>query len=176
MSSDGNAPSVELLRWPADAARREELRREGRPRILLLGPNDLPPGLADHEDWVRVPVDERDLSARIQRLVHQARPVRDLQPGDIVVDENGLVRWQGHWVATPPIEADILRRLAETPGRMVARDELVALVWGAAPRQAHSLDSRIYTLRSRLQPVGLAVHTIRGRGFVLTTITSAETT
>ena len=175
--SGGNVLSpVELLHWPADADRREELRRAGRPRLLLLGAGDLPPGLADLEDWVRLPVDERDLSARIQRLAQRAAAAHDLQPGEITVDEDGFVRWNGNKVSTPPIESEIMRRLAQSPNRMVPRDELITLVWGEQHRQSHSLDSRIFTLRSRLQPLGLAVRTIRGRGFVLTTITSEETT
>ena len=162
-------PPVELLHWPADADRREQLRREGRPRLLLLGAGDLPPGLAELEDWVRLPADERDVSARIQRLAQQASAKLDIQPGDVTVDDDGLVRWDGRCVATPPIETELVRRLAATPNRLVLREELIALVWGGQRRESHSLDSRIFTLRSRLQPLGLAVHTIRGRGFVLTT-------
>jgi DNA-binding winged helix-turn-helix (wHTH) protein len=171
-----SSPPVELLHWPADADRREELRRAGRPRLLLLGADELPPGQADLEDWIRLPADEHDLSERLQGLAQRASTHREVLPGDVTVDEDGLVRWGDSWVALPPLESAIMARLVSTPGRLVARDELIHLVWGDQPPRSHSLDSRIFTLRSRLQPLGLAVHTIRGRGFLLTTISSKTTT
>jgi len=173
---DATAPSVELLHWPADADRREELRREGRPRLLLLGPDDLPPGQTALEDWIRLPASERDVSARIQRLVQRAEPTDELHPGEVVVDEGGIARWARRSVALSPTEAKIVHRLAQAPGRLVTRDQLVTALWGDRPHQPHSLDSRIHRVRVRLQALGLEVRTIRGRGFVLTTTTSADPT
>lgn len=165
--STRTAPVVELLHWPAEADRRELLRREGRPRLLLVAPACVPPGLADHEDWVLLPVDERDLSARLQRLAGHARAGSTLVAGEIEVHD-GTVRWRGREVAVTPKEAALVTRLAATPDRLVRRGELMDIVWGQAPRRPHSLDSRIHALRARLRPLGLALCTVRGRGFVLT--------
>ena len=157
---------VELLQWPADADRREELRREGRPRLLLVGPGVYPPGLFELEDWVRLPADERDVSVRLQRLSHVGRPA-PLAPGDVVVDDRGLVHWRGGRAVLPATEAAMMRVLAEEPGRLVTRARLMAVAWPDGGRRANSLDSRVFTLRRRLARIGLAIDTVRTHGFLL---------
>jgi hypothetical protein len=62
---------IEVLRWPADAARREELVLERRPRLLLVEPGATPPPPDGHEDWIRMPADQRDVSARLGRLARR---------------------------------------------------------------------------------------------------------
>ena len=70
--ADMATPSVELVRWPEASGRRAELAAVGALRLLLVGPGDeVPLVIDDEEDWVRTPVDERDLWARIKGL--QAR-------------------------------------------------------------------------------------------------------
>jgi DNA-binding winged helix-turn-helix (wHTH) protein len=157
---------VELLQWPADADRREELRRDGRPRLLLVGPDVFPPAISELEDWVRLPADERDVYVRLQRLSHLA-VAEPLGPGDVVVDDHGLLSWRGGRVALPDTEAAMMRLLAEDPGRVVTRDQLMASAWPEGGRQAHSLDSRVFTLRKRLGRIGLVLDTVRNHGFRL---------
>jgi DNA-binding winged helix-turn-helix (wHTH) protein len=164
---------VELLQWPADADRREELRRDGRPRLLLVGPGVYPPAISELEDWVRLPADERDVYVRLQRLSHLA--VDDpLGPGDVVVDDHGLVSWRGGRVALPDTEAAMMRLLIEEPGRVVTREQLMAVAWPGGGRQAHSLDSRVFTLRRRLDRIGLVLDTVRNHGFVLSEADSID--
>ena len=59
---------IELLRWPGDGPAG---RRAGTPRLLLVSDGVLPPRLDAGEDWIRVPADERDLLARMQRLADE---------------------------------------------------------------------------------------------------------
>lgn len=159
------AVAAEILRWPADAGRRDELRRHGRPRLLVLDPGAVPPARVDDlEDWVWTPTDERDLFARLHRLTSRSRP-RDLD--DVVVTAEGDVVVGDHRVALPPAEARILGVLADPPGRVRSRPVLERAVWAGRPHGPRALDSRLFTLRARLVPVGLAIHSIRGRGFVL---------
>jgi hypothetical protein len=159
--------AVEILRWPADADRREELRRHGHPRLLVLDPGAVPPArVDDREDWVWTPTDERDLFARLNRLGLRARP-RDLAPGDVVVGEDDVAVVGELRVPLPPAEARILRVLADPPGRLRTRPALEEAVWAGRAHGARALDSRMFTLRARLVPVGLAIASIRGRGFVL---------
>lgn len=67
---------VQLLRWPADAARREELKARQVHRLLLVDEDGTPPVLDPDEDWIRVPTDERDISARLQRLARRQQERR----------------------------------------------------------------------------------------------------
>ena len=160
-------PPVEVLGWPSQSERLEVLRREGRPRLLVLDRGVAPPPAPDAlEDVIWTPTDERDLFARLNRLASRsARPAR-LSVGDVVVGE-GVAAFAGQEAALPPTEARILARLADPPGRVHRRDALALAAWGDTAHTWRSLDSRLFTLRQRLVPLGLVIGSVRGRGFVL---------
>jgi DNA-binding winged helix-turn-helix (wHTH) protein len=162
------APTVEILRWPAQAGRREDLVAAQRPCLWVLETGDLPPAIGPLEDWAREGDSERDVHARVQRLAALAPEVNALVPGEAQVGEDGLLHFRGHLVPVPPTEARLLDRLAATPETIVSRDELGRLLWDGPPASRSSLTSRIHTLRKRLRPVGLTIHAIRGHGFLLT--------
>ena len=96
-----------------------------------------------------------------------------LDPGEIQVDEDGILWRLDRWVSIPPVEARILNRLGLSPDRVVTRRELAELVWCGDHRSARALDSRIHTLRGRLAPLHLTIHTIRGRGYLLAAQTAS---
>jgi hypothetical protein len=62
----GRVPDVEVVRWPAEAVRRDELAQRRQPRLLLVAEEELPPPLARDEDWARITAPERDVEARRQ--------------------------------------------------------------------------------------------------------------
>jgi hypothetical protein len=160
------AGGAEILRWPADAARREELRLEGRPRLLVLDAGAQPPSPTDdREDWTWTPVDERDLFSRLQRLASLAAP-DDVDLDDLVV-RDGSACLAGLAVALPPLESRLLEVLLEPPRRVRSRDEVHQALWGDEPRVHRALDSRIFTLRRRLAPLGVTVVAVRRRGLTL---------
>ncbi|HEV7758512.1 MAG TPA: hypothetical protein VGO78_05970 [Acidimicrobiales bacterium] len=70
-SGAGAGATVEVLRWPAEAARRAELAARARPRVLLVEPGELPPPLDPEEDWLRFPAPARDLRTRRARLARR---------------------------------------------------------------------------------------------------------
>ena len=157
---------VENLRWPAEAGRRGLALDSGHRILWLLGPGELLPELGADEDWVRTPVHEDDLRDRSQQLAERS-PSPTLDAGSVVVDDDGLVDYDGQRAVVSPIEAVILARLADDPERVVSRRELTKLVWNDDRRTPAALESRIHTLRRRLEPLRLTIHTIRGRGFLL---------
>ena len=159
--------AVEVLRWPLDAAQRSDLRARRVPCIWLLERGELPPELGDHEDWVRLPVQPRDLHVRMQRLSSGAVDSGRLVAGEVRVDPDGLLTVGQDRVVVPHLEALILNRLGATPGRVVRREELRELIWPDERRSPRAIDSRVHTLRVRIAPLGLHIHTIRGRGFLL---------
>ena len=162
-----SAPSVEILRWPAEADQRAELVADGRPCLWVLDASELPPAVGPLEDWARATDDERDVASRVQRLAALAPGGGALLPGDAQVDDDGLLHFGGQIIPVPPTEAILLDRLAATPERVVSREELGRLLWDDRPTNRSSLTSRIHTLRKRLRPVGLKIHAIRGHGFLL---------
>jgi len=123
-----------------------------------------PPEVAGpHEDWVRVPADEEELLLRIQRLADGAEPALEVP----ALDEHGVLRLRGRWAALSPTEVTIVERLVAAYGNVVSRRALVAAIWPDDDRRSRALDPHVHRLRNRLRTLGLDVHTIRGRGFVL---------
>src|SRR5262245_19040113 len=105
---------VAIVPWPRDAARRVDLAGRGVPRLLVVDPGVPPPDVADDEDWVRAPVDERDVAARLDGL--RARCAG-------VVLEAGVVRTHRGAAALSPREAAVAEALLAEPGEVVPRAE-----------------------------------------------------
>jgi len=157
------AGSVAILAWPDEAEQSAGCGRRGQPRLLLLAPDAAPPvdwdGLTD---WVRLPVDDRDLCARISALQRLAS--RAPEP---VLDEFDVL-WRGErWSALAPIEARIVARLLAQCGSVVSREDLAAAAWPDAVRSTRALDARLRRLRDRVEPLGLSIHNVRRRGLLL---------
>ncbi|MCB1040741.1 MAG: winged helix-turn-helix domain-containing protein [Acidimicrobiales bacterium] len=160
-------PGVQVLRWPAEAAHRDACQ----PCLWLLPVGELPPVVGPSEDWLRSPANDRDVEARARRLASRAGPERGDDPS-LTIAPDGRAQRGGTVVHLPPIEASILRALASRADQVVSREVLCRRVWGDAPPSARALDSRIHALRGRVERLGLVVHTIRGRGFLLASTTS----
>lgn len=155
---------VVLVRWPAEHARRELLVRDEIPRLLLVE-DGVPPSPDDClEDWVRVPASDADLAARIDglktRLGHHGRNVADL-------DENGVLRFNGRWVSLPPVEARLMTALLDRQGAVVSRELLARSGWPEGAPGRNALDVHVLRLRRRLDGIGLAIRTVRSRGYLL---------
>lgn len=159
------ADAVQLLRWPAEAVRRDAQRWPACLWLLPVG--ELVPELGELEDWIRMPSDERDVAARARRLAAKALGPPPLRPGDLQVDAGGRVAWWGRSVVVPPIEAALLAALADAAGSIVSRATLARAAWGADATPGRRLDSRLFALRGRVAPLGLVIHTVRGRGCLL---------
>ncbi|MGE3619752.1 MAG: helix-turn-helix domain-containing protein [Acidimicrobiia bacterium] len=156
---------VALLRWPADQARREELRASGHPRVLLIEDEAPAPIASDElEDWIRISDRDLDLRARVEslrrRVEARERPLPEL-------DDHGVLRLGRRWVSLPPVEARLVDAMLAKMGAVVSRDALANAGWpGGAPGR-NALDVHVLRLRRRLGPLGLAIRTVRSRGYLL---------
>ena len=66
---DCDGIDVVLVPWPDEESALDDLARAMRPRILMVARSVAPPDVRDPlEDWVRVPVDHRDVEVRARRL------------------------------------------------------------------------------------------------------------
>jgi two-component system OmpR family response regulator len=159
---DGSPVRVKLVHWPAQAARRDELAADGHPRLLLVGEGVEPPDLEDGEDWIRVPADEHDLWTRVQRLaILGARRL----PPELV--DGVVLRYGGATVLLTDADGQLAGPLVERFAHLVPREELERRIWPGGPPGPRSLESRLHRLRQATIELGLTVHTVRGRGFVL---------
>jgi DNA-binding response OmpR family regulator len=100
-------------------------------------------------------------------LTHESEVIR---AGDLEVrpaDHLALAR--GHALALSVRELELLAALARRQGRIVAREELYATVWGAPLReQDRSVDVYVHKLRSKLAraiPGCRFIHTHFGFGY-----------
>jgi hypothetical protein len=153
---------VAVIRWPRESTRAVELARIGIPRVLLVAPDADPPDATDPLcEWVRMPADERDLQQRVVELRSRASAARP------IVGDHGLL-WRGEtWVALSPIEARLAAALVGRPGRVISRARLEKIGWPHGAPNNRAVDGRIKVLRTRVAPVGLRIHTVRGQGYLV---------
>jgi len=153
--------AVELVRWPAEEHRRAELRDRGQPRILLVeGGTPAPVTVDPMEDWIRLPVDDRDLQARMETLVRRVSTRPEL-------DADGVLRSGAGWAALPPIEARLTEVLLLRFDKVVGREVLLRHGWPGEEPNRNVLDVHVLRLRRRIEPLGLTIRTIRKRGYVM---------
>jgi DNA-binding response OmpR family regulator len=155
-----------MVRWPEEEDRLVSLRITSTPRLLFVEAESEPPNPGDClEDWVRVPVDERELRSRVTGLVaraerHGCRPE---------IDGDGLLRFRTRWVDLPPVEHALAAALVDRFGAVVGRETLAGAAWPRDRPSRNALDVHMSRLRRRIEPVGLVVRTVRSRGYLLQT-------
>jgi DNA-binding response OmpR family regulator len=162
---------VVLLRWPAESTRRASLSEDARPRLLLIEAGHPAPSTDDLEDWIRVPADEADLHARVEALRRRASHAADAVPS---LDADGVLRAGGGWVSLPPVESRLTASLIERYGAVVGRDVLLQSGWPAGSPGRNALDVHVLRLRRRIVPLGLAIRTVRSRGYLLERVDGSD--
>jgi hypothetical protein len=155
---------VALVHWPAEEDRREELRRAGLPRLLLVerGAPPIPPD--ELEDWIRLPADDIDLRVRLEALRRRTGSGGDTVPQ---LDDDGVLRVGDRWVSLPPVEARLTAALLDRFEAVVSREALSRAGWPGASPGRNALDVHVLRLRRRLSPLRLAIRTVRSRGYLL---------
>ncbi|GJM23458.1 MAG: DNA-binding response regulator [Planctomycetota bacterium] len=132
------------------------------------------------DDYLGKPFELSELIQRVRAILRRAEwsrspsPVGDtLTLGKAVVDFKSFSARTGERVIElSPKETLILRCLAERPGEVVSRRDILDTVWGydAFPT-ARTIDNFIVRLRRLLEPDARApryIHTVRGTGYRLT--------
>lgn len=156
---------VVLIRWPADNGRRERLSAAGEARLLLIEDGFPPPPAPDClEDWIRVPAHEEDVQARLQALALRRQAHSPATPD---IDDDGVLRFGERWVPLAPLEARLTAALLGRFGAVVSREALIRALWPGKTPGRNALDVHVLRLRRRLAPLGLAIKTVRSRGYLL---------
>jgi two-component system OmpR family response regulator len=165
MGSYVRSVDVVLVRWPSDEQALDLARKGAVPRLLLVEGGSPPPVVDDElEDWIRVPADEVDLHARVEALDRRLRARAATAPE---LDDDGVLRVGGAWVSLPPVEARLTGALLARLGAVVSRDALGRAGWPDGVPGRNALDVHVLRLRRRIQPLGLAIRTVRARGYLL---------
>jgi two-component system, OmpR family, response regulator len=159
-------PSVAVIRWPGERARRDELARAGLPRVLLVEEGVEPPDHGEDclQDWVRMPVDPVDLDARLLAVAMRSL----VHPNNPEVDDCGRLLSPRGWVALSPLRAGMARVMVERFGEVVPDRDLVRAGWGDGHEPtSNALRVHLARLRAKLDPLGLEIRVVPQRGYVL---------
>jgi DNA-binding response OmpR family regulator len=70
-------------------------------------------------------------------------------------------------VPLPPVEARLTDALLERFGAVVSRESLARAGWPDGAPGRNALDVHVLRLRRRINPLGLAIRTVRARGYLL---------
>jgi two-component system, OmpR family, response regulator len=129
------------------------------------------------DDYVPKPFSPRELLARIRATVRrvrgQAGPVqRTVQVGGLVLDPQKMtVTLDGNPIEVTAYEFSILRALAQRPGRVLSREQLLDLAKGSAELSFdRSIDVHVSRLRAKLGDDSRnpkILKTVRGAGYLL---------
>jgi DNA-binding response OmpR family regulator len=127
--------------------------------------------LSGTDDYVTKPYELAELLFRIKALFRRySVPSSDkIRLNDVVIDLRNHEVTDGDTVVLLPLkEFELLAQLAQYPGRLFARDELIRLVWGVDYiGDERTVDVHIKRLRKRFADNErcFSIHTVRGIGY-----------
>jgi len=129
------------------------------------------------DDYVTKPFSPRELLARIRATVRrvrgQAGPAQQtIQVGNLVLDPQRMtVTLDGKAIEVTAYEFSILRALAQRPGKVLSREQLLDLAKGSADLSFdRSIDVHVSRLRAKLGDDSRnpkILKTVRGAGYML---------
>ncbi len=154
-----------------------DLRRRSTVPILMLTamgePDDRIAGLErGADDYLSKPFEPRELLLRIHSILRRVP-----KPPDVAAVRLGAVLFDparqelsrdGAPIHLTPVEAALLKALAERPGTVLSREELIARTGAGGGGRA--VDVQVTRLRRKIEPTPRLpryLQTVRGKGYVL---------
>lgn len=155
--------------------------REGRqtrtiPILMLTARSDEIDRITGFEsgadDYVTKPFSMRELMLRVKALLRRSAADGEtgiIRRGKLVIDPSShRVMVDGADVTLTATEFRLLLTLAERPGRLQDREQLLRDVWGyASDVDSRTVDTHMTRLRGKLGAAGSQIKTIRGFGYRL---------
>jgi DNA-binding response OmpR family regulator len=126
------------------------------------------------DDYLTKPFNPRELMARIKAVLRRVTLKKKteeevIRTGDITINiQRREVMINDQAVHLRTQEFELLRVLAEDPGRVFTREQLLNLTWGYDfAGQTRTVDVHIAQLRQKIQASGTQIETVTGYGYRL---------
>ena len=126
------------------------------------------------DDYLTKPFNPRELIARIKAVLRRNNLKKRteeviIKVGDITINmQRREVTVDGKPIFLRTQEFELLRVLAEEPGRVYSRDQLLYLAWGYDfAGQTRTVDVHIAQLRKKLETSSVQLETVTGFGYKL---------
>ncbi|KWX69719.1 response regulator transcription factor [Paenibacillus jilunlii] len=130
------------------------------------------------DDYVTKPFEPEELLFRIKALFRRYSVAASdkIRLNSLVIDRKNYEISDGNDVLLLPVkEFELLAQLAQYPGRLFSRSELIELVWGADYEgDERTVDVHIKRLRDRFSEYknDFSIRTVRGIGYKVETVSS----
>ena len=126
------------------------------------------------DDYLTKPFNPRELTARAKAVLRRSdnpkkSDTKPIHRGDLTIDpETREARIESRTLNLRTQEFDLLLTLAEQPGRVFTREQLLQLAWGFDfYGQTRTVDVHIAHLRKKMEGGRVGIETVTGVGYKL---------
>jgi hypothetical protein len=160
---DSGESDVVMVFWPAQAAKVDELRADGIPRLIIVsGDAPAPSAFDDREEWVRLPAEATDLGTRLEALRNRLARAPRPKPW---LDQDGRLHVGKQTIDLPASEASLAAVFLDDFERLVPQETLAKALPERVPKRA--ITTYVARLRAHIASLGLTITSVRARGYIM---------